>query len=132
MPDPILTRASVTFHTNDEDRDSDTLVTVNVLLNDGRTTVATIEDHFGHFDDHSDAGPFTLLMVRPVSRELLKTGRVEIQLDRLSLHAGPNIGGDTWRFNFLLDLLFADGGHLFARANGIELHRLSSALFGIE
>jgi hypothetical protein len=31
-----------------------------------------------------------------------------------------------------LDLLFADGGRLFARANGIELHRLSSALFGIE
>ena len=69
-------------------------------------------------------------MVRPVSRELLKTGRVEIQLDRLKFHVGP--GGDTWRFNFLLDLLFADGGHLFARANGIELHQVSSVLFGIE
>jgi hypothetical protein len=132
-PDPILTRASVTFHTNDEDKDPGVRVSVYVLLNDGRTTVAAISDHFGHFDDHSDAGPFTLLMVRPVSRARLKTGHVEIHLAP-PIEAGLVISNDTWRFNFFLDLLFADGGHLIAKANGVELNVFSklSAPFGIE
>jgi hypothetical protein len=132
--DPILTRASVTFHTNDEDKDKGTRVSVYVLLNDGRTTVAAISDHFGKFDDHSDAGPFTLLMVTPVGRERLKTGLVEIHLAP-SKETGLTIGSsDTWRFSFFLDLFFADGGHLIARANGVELDTWSnlSAPFGIE
>jgi hypothetical protein len=116
----------MTFHTNDEAKDNGMCVSV---LNDGRTIVAAITDHFGHFDDHSDAGPFTLMMVRPVGREGLKMGRVEIHL------APPvNAGGDdTWRFNFLLDLLFSDGAHLLARATGLELgESLPTLSFGIE
>jgi hypothetical protein len=27
----------------------------------------------------------------------------------------------SWRFNFFLDLLFDDGAHLLARANGLEV-----------
>jgi hypothetical protein len=44
----------------------------------------------------------------------------------------PN-GNDTWRFNFLLDFVFSDGGHLISRANGIELTQDSKLqYFGIE
>src|SRR5215471_5663626 len=67
-PDPLLTRASVTFHTNDDDKDNDTLVKVEVRLGDQRTVVAKLCDFLGHFPDHSDAGPFTLLMVHPARR----------------------------------------------------------------
>ena len=53
----MLTRASVSFHTNGEDKDGDTQVEVTVRLID-QTVVASIADAFGPFDDNSDAGPF--------------------------------------------------------------------------
>ena len=113
----VLTRASVSFHTNDEDKDGDTQVDVTVRLID-QTVVASISDEFGHFDDHSDAGPFDLLIKQAATRGALKTGSVAIKIE-------PN-GNDTWRFNFFLDLLFDDGAHLIARANGLEVTEFAS------
>jgi hypothetical protein len=77
-PDPLLTLARVSFHTNDDDKDNDTLVQVEVRLSDQRTVVAKLSDFLGHFPDHSDAGPFTLIMVQPVRRSQLRTGNVNI------------------------------------------------------
>ena len=133
-PDPLLTLARVTFHTNDDDKDNDTLVEVEVRLNDQRTVVAKLSDYLGHFPDHSDAGPFTLVMVQPARRSQLRIGSVNILA---SAHATfPPFGhGDTWRFNFVVDLLFDDGAHLLARATGIELNSPGVAVeqsFGIE
>src|ERR1700687_507457 len=107
----VLTRASVSFHTNDEDKDDDSQVAVTGRLMD-QTVVASITDEFGHFDDHSAAGPFDLLITQAASRGALKTGSVAVKIS-------PN-GNDTWRFNFFLDLLFDDGAHLIAWANGLE------------
>ena len=132
-PDPLLTRASVTFHTNDDDKDNDTLVEVEVRLSNG-TVVAKLSDHLGHFDDHSDAGPFVLLMVQPVHRSQLRTGSVNI-LAFANTTLPPFGHGDTWRFNFVVDLLFDDGAHLLARANGVQLKSQGAAAqqsFGIE
>jgi hypothetical protein len=120
----ILTRASVSFHTNGEDKDDDTRVEVTVRLMD-QTVVASIADEFGHFDDHTDAGPFDLLITQAATRGMLKTGSVAVKIE-------PH-GHDTWRFNFFLDLLFDDEAHLIAWANGLEVtqsHRQQS--FGIE
>ena len=120
----VLTRASVSFHTNDEDKDDDTRVEVTVRLID-QTAIASIADEFGHFDDHGDAGPFDLLITQAATRGALKTGSVAVKVD-------PN-GNDTWRFNFLLDLLFDDGAHLIAWANGLELTELrQEQSFGVE
>ena len=120
----ILTRASVSFHTNNEDKDDDSRVEVTVRLMD-QTVVASIADEFGHFDDHSDAGPFDLLITQAANRGALKTGSVAVKIE-------PN-GNDTWRFNFFLDLLFDDGAHLLARANGLELtESRQEQSFGIE
>jgi hypothetical protein len=121
----LLTRASVAFHTNDEDKDSDSLVQVTLQLMD-QTLIASISDEFGHFDDHSDAGPFDLLIANPAAtRGALKTGHVSIKI-------APN-GNDTWRFNFFLDLFFEDGGHLIAKANGLEVSESRpEQSFGIE
>ena len=133
-PDPLLTRASVIFHTNDDDKDDDTLVEVEVRLSDQRTVVAKLSDYLGHFPDHSDAGPFTLLMVHPARRSQLRTGSVNI-LAFAHTTLPPFGHGDTWRFNFVVDLLFEDGAHLLARANGVQLKSRSVAAqqsFGID
>jgi hypothetical protein len=123
-PKPTLVGANITFHTNDEDKDSDTLVSVSVQ-NSAATVAAQIEDNFQHFADHSDAGPYDLLLVNPLTRDQLKTGHMII---RITPH-----GDDTWRFNFFLDLRFSDGSHLFARASRLQLTETFYAQrFGIE
>jgi hypothetical protein len=123
MADPTLVNANITFHTNDEDKNDDTLVTVSVQKGD--TVAAQISDRFQHFNDHSDAGPFDLEIVTPLTRDELKTGLVSMEIT-------PN-GNDTWRFNFFLDLRFSDGSHLFARASRLQLtESLNRTFFGIE
>ncbi|HJU16396.1 MAG TPA: hypothetical protein VJ770_07990 [Stellaceae bacterium] len=109
---PALTEAQVTFHTNDEDKDDDTHVTVTVRQKDG-TIAARIDDDFGHFNDHSNNGPFGLLIINPADKTDLGQGNVTVRVD-------PN-GNDTWRFNLFLDLVFADGSHLNTEVNGLEL-----------
>jgi len=87
--------------------------------------VASIADEFGHFDDDSDAGPFDLVITQAATRGALKTGSVAIKID-------PD-GDDTWRFNFFVDLLFDDGAHLIAWANGLEVTEdRPEQSFGIE
>ena len=119
-----LASVNVTFHTNDNDKDDDTTVDVTVQLIDG-TIIASISDDFGHFDDHSNSGPFDVpLMTRP-TRGDLKKGNVTVKVE-------PN-GDDTWHLNFFVDMVFEDGAHLFARANGLELSESQTEQsFGIE
>jgi hypothetical protein len=127
MADPMLTGAIITFQTNDDDKDDDTILGVTVYLRDGKTVVAQTNpgQAFAKFGNDSEMGPFALWVSNSVSREQLKTGHVTIGIT-------PN-GYDTWRFNFVLDLIFSDGGHLLARATGIELTQDSGPQsFGIE
>jgi hypothetical protein len=125
MADPMLTGATITFQTNDDDKRAETEVDVKVRLRDGRTVVAEISNEFATFGNDSEMGPFALLVVNSVTREQLKTGHVTIGI--------LTDGNDTWRFNFLVDLIFSDGGHLLARATGIELTQDSGPQsFGIE
>jgi hypothetical protein len=121
----ILTRASVSFHTNGEDKDDNTEVEVTVRLMDQTVVVASIADEFGHFDDHTDAGPFDLQITQAATRGMLKTGSVAVKIK-------PS-GHDTWRFNFFLDLFFEDAAHLIAWANGLEVTQSRrEQSFGIE
>jgi hypothetical protein len=121
--DSPLVLARISFHTNDEDKDADTRVEISVetLF---KSAVASLSADLGHFDNHTDAGPFDLQLIAFPTRGELKNGHV-------SLKIAPN-GHDTWRFNFVLDLLFADGAHLLALATGLELSETRSHLvFGI-
>jgi hypothetical protein len=113
---PLLERASVTFHTNDDDKDHDTAVGVYVVLRED--TIAYIYDEFGHFPDHSDSGPYTLLLVRRLPRHAIRQARVVVGIDPVMLPLGR---GDTWRFNFVLDFLFEDGSHQLSKASRLEL-----------
>lgn len=109
---PNLTQAQVTFHTNDEDKNDDTHLTITVRGSDG-TIAARIDDDFGIFKDHTDHGPFGLLIFNPAPKEKLAQGNVVIRID-------PD-GNDTWRFNFFLDLAFDDNSHLNTQVDGLEL-----------
>jgi hypothetical protein len=62
MADPTLTGATITFQTNDDDKNDDTsvLVDVDAALPRGKTVVAEIVGEFGTFGDNSEAGPFAL------------------------------------------------------------------------
>ncbi|MCX4749370.1 hypothetical protein OG455_28330 [Kitasatospora sp. NBC_01287] len=53
----VLTGASVTFHSDHDQKDRDTLVTVTVRDLNG-TTAARISSTFGQFDQYSDVGPY--------------------------------------------------------------------------
>jgi len=131
MADPTLTGATITFQTNDDDKNDDTsiLVDIDALLPRGRTVVAQITGLFGNFSNNSETGPFALpVLITGVTRDQFKGGSVTISISVYSKY-----GDDTWRFNFLVDLIFSDGAHLLARANGIELTQDSpSQSFGIE
>jgi hypothetical protein len=102
-PASRLRNATVFFHTNNDDKDHDTHVTVTVK--DGKNRmVARIDNDFGGFPDNSDRGPYGLSVRNPSSFSDLETGNVVVRVD-------PN-GHDTWRFNVDVDLFFDDGTHL--------------------
>jgi hypothetical protein len=127
MPDEaILSRASIYFQTNDDDKDDDTDLHVAVRLMDG-TDVATIDNNFGTFPNNTEVGPYDLQIIGAPTKGGLKHGSVYIRIQ-------PN-GNDTWRFGFFLDLLFDDRTHLIARASGLELTESppqQAQSFGIE
>ncbi len=123
MEGAILTAARVSFHTNDEDKDADTHVTVTARESNG-LIVARIDDDFGHFNDHSNNGPFDMAVINAAPKSDIQTGNVTLRID-------PN-GNDTWRFNFFVDLVFSDGSHLASQEDGLQLSQdQQQAAFGI-
>jgi len=107
-----LTQASIVFHTNDEDKDDDSHVTVTVRDDNG-FIVARIDDDFGHFNDQSNNGPYSLAVTNPADKSSMGGGTVTVRID-------PH-GHDTWRFNFSLRLRFADGTTIVSANDGLEL-----------
>jgi hypothetical protein len=121
---PNLKSCTIKFHTNDDDKDGDTHVTITVR-DANQVIAARIDNDFGHFNDNSDNGPFGLIVKNPSPRSIVEKGSVNIRID-------PN-GNDNWRFNFYLELVFDDGNILGTGVNGLDLnqdHR--DATFAIE
>jgi hypothetical protein len=72
--------ASISFHTNNEDKDGDTHITVT-LVNEHIVIAMRISKDFGHFDDHSDSGPYALTMTNPSSKARLQSGKIVTCID---------------------------------------------------
>ena len=121
---PSLANANIRFHTNNEDKDDDTHLTVDVT--DGNNVrCAHVDNDFGKFNDNSDTGPFPLQVLNASSEDDCVRGNVRIRID-------PN-GDDTWRFNFLLTLIFDDNTSLTAGADGLEVTQdRQEQTFGIQ
>ncbi len=75
----VLTRASISFQTNDEDKDDDTVLDVTVALMDG-TVVARVSDFFGTLHDNHEDGPYDLELVDPRTRGEMKGGNVTLKI----------------------------------------------------
>jgi len=108
---PILTNCTVQFHTNDDDKDNDTHVTVTVR-DSNNIIAARVDNDFGHFDNNSDNGPFGVFVINQSEKESLQTGSVTVRID-------PN-GHDTWKFNFFTKLMFDDGSSFSCGADGLN------------
>jgi len=111
---PTLANCNIKFHTNDDDKDHDTHVTVDVT-DFNNVVCAHIDNDFGHFDDQSDNGPFGLQVLNASNKSDCQRGTVRIRID-------PN-GNDTWKFNFTLTLIFDDNSTLSGGAGGLQLNQ---------
>lgn len=121
---PQLKNASITFRTNDDDKNKETNVTVEVRDNLGELA-ARISDPFGLFDDQTTNGPFNLEVLKKDEKAVLDGGNVMLRIDPA--------GDDSWNFNYLLELYFDDGSRLTSSADGLQLneHQLQTQMFGI-
>jgi hypothetical protein len=99
--DGQLAKATIRFHTTDDDKDGDTVLTINIKDNAG-TVVATASGTFGTFGDNSDSPTITLRLTGAAATMTSMPGGVG------ALHVDPN-GNDTWRFIPFLELDFGDG-----------------------
>lgn len=111
-PEPTLLAANIKFHTNDDDKNEDTHLTIVVHDEEGNIA-ARIDDDFGLFKDQSDSGPFDLELLNKAQKAKLRSGTVEIRIDPENT--------DVWKFNYFLDLLFTDESHLTSEAQGLRL-----------
>lgn len=94
-----LTSASISFFTLDDNKDFDTLLTIQVRTAGG-TVVASKTGFFGEFRDQSTT-TIPLPIRSGISWEALQGGSVRLTIQ-------PN-GNDTWKFGYELDLNFSDG-----------------------
>jgi hypothetical protein len=108
-----LVNGMVTFHTNDDDKDKEINVTIEVRDNEGELA-AQISDTFGEFPDQTNNGPFYLQVLNREDKSKLAGGTVLIRAD-------PQ-GDQAWNFNFLLELHFDDSSTLSSSANGLRLN----------
>ncbi len=105
----------IKFHTNEEDKASDTRVIVTVTeINNSISD--HIDNDFGHFAVNSDTD---WIKLNPVYHSLfldyLLNGTITIRID-------PK-GNDTWRFNFTLVLELDDNSRYLYGVNGLELNQ---------
>jgi hypothetical protein len=120
----MLDNVSVQFRTNDDDKDHDTNVTIEVRDKVGHLA-ARASNTFGRFDDQTSSGPYQLEILNRVDSAALEGGNVLIRVD-------PK-GNDTWRFNFIVELHMDDGSVLSASADGLEVNESTERqqVFGI-
>src|SRR5262245_9227037 len=88
VADALLVSAVASFHTNDDDKDWDTDLTI---------TIEKIHNQFaksdkirGTFPDHTENGPFALFVQGTVFKSLLQGATTTLRIDAN--------GNDTWRF----------------------------------
>jgi aqualysin 1 len=111
---PHLTFATISFHTNDEDKDYDTDATVEIYAKNGKLVASAGIGSWQRFANNEDDGPFNLTTLDPsVTMSSLHGGSVRIVIR-------PN-GHDTWRFNFNTRINFSDGGSLSVGRVGVQM-----------
>jgi len=118
--DPLLNSATISFHTLDENLDYDSRLSVWVYGPAGNMVANFYSDSDAGFpregfsagSDHS----FDLTVGNIQRTELLAKG------SKCTIQVNP-IGHDIWRFDFVADMIFTDGSHLYSGGRGVQLGR---------
>jgi hypothetical protein len=97
VPSAILQSASFTFNTQDDDKDGDTQLRLEVLDNQNHV-VAIANGTFGLFKDQSQNGPIPLRVRGGITEGSLVGGHLDVLIT-------PN-GNDTWKFDGEVDINF--------------------------
>ena len=109
----VLTDAQILFHTNDDDKDQDTVLEASLIC--GNQQIARIEPITNErFEDGSDKGPYSFSPLR------IKYPRSRISVCALRIRIGPK-GHDNWRFNATLTLTFSGGEQQTSSYDDIKL-----------
>lgn len=118
LTDATLVSAIASFHTNDDDKDHDTTLSISVEK-DGKL-IASVSGVSGEFKDHTDNGPFGLTVHGTTKKSELSGAVTKLTI--------TTVGNDTWRFNYDLDLAFSDGTHIKKEWTGQVLDQDSRSL----
>jgi hypothetical protein len=121
--DPVLTSATIKFHTKDDGKDHDTHLTIDVNAARGENAAhidgLTYNDQeHNPFDDGQDCS-LSLLINGPwfTKSRVQRGGYLRIRIDPSS----SGQGSDTWKFDFTLDLTFSD-------SQNIQLEQINQSL----
>jgi len=114
--EPLLLKATVTTHTNDDDKDHDTCVFVDVKNASGDSIIAHAENHECSSDDskqYKDGSDHTFdLSVDGVGMAKSAARGFTVHMWQ-ETHGGR--GHDTWKFNVTVTLTFSDRTTLIAQ-----------------
>ena len=97
---PTLSAATAHFHTNNDDKDDDTKLSVYVYGGRGAILAARSENNTGHYNNDSDHDIGLSILGAHMSTELAH-GQSKVVIT-------PN-GHDHWEFTYSLDLTWSDG-----------------------
>jgi hypothetical protein len=121
--EPVLLKATVTTHTNDDDKDHDTCVFVDVKSADGDSIIAHAENHECSSDDskqYKDGSDHTFdLSVDGVGMEKSAARGFTVHMWQ-ETHNGR--GHDTWKFNATVTLFFSDRTTLVAPVTNVTFN----------
>ncbi len=110
---PTVKAIEVQFHTNDDDKDGDTALSVSFSHNNSVFAGTSPGDdpgnllygwngvHSTDFEDNATTPWSSIPILSPVQKDLIHQCTTTVRID-------PN-GNDTWRFNYWVRLHYTDG-----------------------
>ncbi|HEY4302856.1 MAG TPA: hypothetical protein VGM82_00205 [Gemmatimonadaceae bacterium] len=120
--EPVLTKAVLFTHTNDDDKDHDTCIYVKATTSDGQTLIAHADkrecssDASTHYDDNSDHQFALDIDADGLDKSATKGFNVALSQET---HGGA--GHDTWKFNARLVLYFSDKSNFTAQIDSATM-----------
>jgi hypothetical protein len=119
-----LTTAEFFSHTNDDNKDKDTGVFVEVKTKNGNTLLAEINDADNSTRDETEYNDGSEHVIPLVVKSTGST-KEECAAFKVRVRSKAN-GNDKWKFNARLTLGFSDGTNLVKSKDDIELNSRGS------
>ena len=114
-----LSTAEFFSHTNDDNKDKDTGVFVDVFTKDGNTLLAQIADADNSSDDATEYNDGSEHVIGLTVKSSGST-KEDCAGFKVKVRSKAN-GDDKWKFNARVTLFFTDGTNLVKPKDGIEL-----------